>query len=143
MRQCAAVLGLLFVATFATGAYAGDLCVNPSFTMADAQLGRVEFNSSCGLCHQYSLEGRVPGNFEHETPDLRSLDARFLQTVDGNGGVVPPLLGEAFFSKWKDQQAFSARISSAIGAFPPQHYTKPDSDRRIAAYILFRNCGKL
>ena len=140
MRVCAALMGLLLVADLAQ---AGELCANNSFTMADARQGRALYNSSCGLCHQYSLAGRIPGNFQDETPDIRTLSPKYLETIDGNGGVVPPLLGEAFLSKWKDQKAFSDRISNAIGGFPPQPYTKADSDRRIAAYILFRNCGNL
>ena len=140
MRRIAGLIGLLLITDLA---HAEDLCVSNSFTMAQAQQGRTEYNSSCGLCHQYSLQGRLPGNFQNETPDIRTLSARYLETVDGNGGVVPPLLGESFFGKWKDQKAFSDRISSAISGFPPEHYAKPASDARIAAYILFRNCGKL
>ena len=140
MRKLAGLMVLLLIADLA---YAGELCRSNEFTMANARQGRTEYNSSCGLCHQFSLEGRVPGNFENETPDIRTLSAKYLETVDGNGGVVPPLLGEAFFTKWKDQKAFTDRISDAIKGFPPQHYTPSDSDRRIAAYILFRNCGKL
>jgi len=140
MRKLAGLIGLLLIADLA---HAGDLCMNNSFTLADARQGKTEYNSSCGLCHQYSLAGREPGNFQNETPDIRTLSAKYLETVDGNGGVVPPLLGESFFGKWPDQKAFADRISNAILGFPPQQYTKPDSDRRIAAYILFRNCGKL
>lgn len=123
--------------------YAGDLCIANSFTTSQAEQGRRDYDSSCGLCHLYNLKGRVPGNFENETPDIRILDENYLKTLDGNGGMTPPLLGEKFFRKWKDQKAFTDRISNAIGAFPPQNYVKPDSDLRIAAYILYRNCAKL
>jgi hypothetical protein len=142
MRILAGAIGLLVTAQIA---HAGDLCTVNSFTRAQAQQGRVEYESSCGLCHQYNLKGRLPGNFMNETPDIALLDAAgadYVKAVDGNGGVVPPLLGAAFFSKWKDQKAFSDRISNAIGAFPPKSYVKPDSDIRIAAYILFRNCDQ-
>jgi hypothetical protein len=124
-------------------AHAADLCATSSFTRPQAQQGRQDYNSSCGLCHQYNLMGREPGNAMNERPDIGLLDARYLQTLDGNGGVTPPLLGEVFFRKWKDQKAFFDRISNAIGAFPPKNYVKPDSDIRIAAYILFKNCGRL
>jgi hypothetical protein len=124
-------------------AHAGDLCSDTTFTMKQALRGGLEYESSCGLCHQYNLLGRSPGNFARETPDIKLLDAHYMSTLDGNGGVIPPLLGEAFFSKWKDQKAFTDRISTAIGGFPPVNYQKPDSDLRIAAYILFKNCGRL
>lgn len=140
MRKLACLLGLLLIADLA---HAGDLCMNNSFTLPDARQGRTEFNSSCGLCHQYSLAGREPGNFQNETPDIKTLSAKYLQAIDNNGGVVPTLLADTFLMKWPDQKAFSERISTAIQGFPPQQYTKPESDRRIAAYILYRNCGKL
>jgi hypothetical protein len=123
--------------------HAADLCENSSFTRSQAEQGRHEYDSSCGLCHQYNLMGRVPGNYMNERPDIGILDTHYMQTLDGNGGVIPPLLSEAFFRKWKDQKAFSDRISSAVGAFPPKDYVKPDSDIRIAAYILFKNCNAL
>lgn len=123
--------------------YAGNLCKANSFTKSQAVQGKREYDSSCGLCHQYNLKGRVPGNYRNETPDLRILDANYMKAIDGNGGVVPPLIGEKFFSKWKDQKAFQARISTAIGGFPPKNYVKVDSDRRVAAYILYENCGAL
>jgi hypothetical protein len=123
--------------------HAGDLCRENSFTKPQAVQGRWDYDSSCGLCHQFSLKGRTPGNYKNEMPDIAILDANYLQTLDGNGGMTPPLLGDVFFRKWKDQNAFTDRISNAIGAFPPRNYVKPDSDVRIAAYILFMNCGKL
>jgi hypothetical protein len=140
MRLLAGTIGLLVLTQLG---HAGDLCRDNSFTPAQARHGRLEYESSCGLCHQYNLQGRFPGNARKETPDIGILDARYLQTLDGNGGVIPPLLGPAFFGKWKDQKAFADRISNAVGAFPPKDYVKPDSDMRIAAYILFRNCGDL
>ena len=122
---------------------AGDLCNTNSFTMSQAKQGRRDYESSCGLCHLYNLQGRVPGNYRNETPDVRILDANYMKTLDENGGMTPPLIGEKFFRKWKQQKAFTDRISNAIGAFPPKNYVKLDSDLRIAAYILYKNCGKL
>jgi mono/diheme cytochrome c family protein len=133
----------LLLVLIAVPAYADDLCQANTFTRPQAQQGKREYDSSCGLCHQYNLTGRVPGNYRNETPDIHILDANYMKTLDGNGGMIPPLLGEAFFRKWKDQKVFADRISNAIGAFPPQNYAKPVSDARIAAYILYRNCGKL
>ncbi len=130
-------LGLLLVVG---PVYAGGLCTANSFTQAQAVRGKREYNSSCGLCHQYNLKGREPGNYRNETPDIRILDTHYTKTIDANGGVVPPLIGEKFFGKWKDQQAFQARISTAISGFPPKNYVKLESDQRIAAYIIYVNC---
>jgi hypothetical protein len=140
MRVLAGMIGLLVPSQLAQ---AGELCRNNSFTPAQARQGRLDYESSCGLCHQYNLQGRVPGNAQNETPDIGILDGNYLKTLDGNGGVIPPLVGSAFLAKWKDQKAFSDRISNAIGGFPPKGYIKPESDLRIAAYILFKNCGAL
>jgi hypothetical protein len=89
------------------------------------------------------LKGRVPGEYQNEVPDIRILNDNYIKTLDDNGGVTPPLVGQKFFSKWKDQKAFVDRISTAISGFPPKNYVKFDSDMRIAAYILYKNCGKL
>lgn len=123
--------------------YADDLCKANSFTKSQAEQGRLEYDSSCGLCHLYNLQGRVPGEYQNETPDFRILNYNYMKTLDDNGGVTPPLVGQAFFSKWKDQKAFLDRISNAISGFPPTNYVKFDSDMRIAAYILYRNCGQV
>jgi len=140
MRKLTGVMALMVAAH---AIHAGDLCRANTLTRAQAVRGRLEYNSSCGLCHLYNLHGREPGNASNERPDIALLDANYLKTVDGNGGVVPPLLGAAFFGKWKDQKAFTDRISNAIGAFPPKNYVKVESDARIAAYILYKNCGTM
>ncbi len=137
------LVGALAIFVIAGPAFAGDLCKQNSVTKAQAVQGKHEFDSSCGLCHLYNLKGRVPGNFRNEIPDVGLLDANYTKTLDGNGGMTPPLLSEAFFGKWKDEKAFTDRISNAIGAFPPKNYVKRDSDVRIAAYIAFMNCNKL
>ena len=123
--------------------YAVDLCKANSFTKSQAEQGKPEYNSSCGLCHLYNLKGRVPGEYQDETPDFRILNEKYMKTLDDNGGGTPPLVGQAFLSKWQDQKAFVDRISTAILGFPPKNYVKFDSDVRIAAYILYRNCGEL
>jgi hypothetical protein len=89
------------------------------------------------------LKGRVPGEYQNETPDIRILNDNYIKTLDDNGGVTPPLVDQKFLSKWKDQKAFVDRISTAILGFPPKNYVKFDSDMRIAAYILYKNCGKV
>lgn len=129
---------------FAVGpVYAGGLCTANSFTKFQAERGKIEYNSSCGLCHLYNLKGRVPGEYQNETPDIRILNDNYIKTLDGNGGMTPALVGQKFFRKWKDQKAFVDRISNAIGAFPPKNYVEFVSDMQIAAYILYKNCGKL
>jgi hypothetical protein len=133
----------LLLVLIALPACADDLCKANTFTQSQARQGRRDYDSSCGLCHQYNLKGRMPGNYLNEVPDINILDANYIKTLDGNGGMTPPLLGAAFLRKWKDLRTFTDRISSAIDGFPPKNYVKPASDMRIAAYILFRNCGKL
>lgn len=140
MRYLVGALALLLAAG---PAYSAGLCRANTYIRSQAERGKRDYDSSCGLCHLYSLRGRVPGNYKNETPDISILDANYLKTLDGNGGMIPPLLGRDFFGKWKDQKAFADRISNAIGAFPPKNYVKPASDARITAYILYRNCGKL
>jgi hypothetical protein len=137
------VVGALALLLTVGPAYADDLCKANSFTQSQADLGRQEYNSSCGLCHLYNLQGRVPGESEHETPDISLLNDKYIKTLDDNGGVTPALVGQKFFMKWPDQKAFVDRISTAILGFPPKDYVKVDSDMRIAAYILYKNCGKL
>ncbi len=137
------LMGVLAILMIVGPAYADDLCKANSFTKSQAQQGRRDYDSSCGLCHLYNLKGRVPGNYKNETPDIGLLDANYIKTLDDNGGMTPALLRAGFLSKWKDVKAFTDRISSAVGAFPPKNYVKPASDARIAAYILYRNCGKL
>jgi len=89
------------------------------------------------------LKGRVPGEYQNETPDISLLNDNYIKTLDDNGDVTPPLVGQKFFGKWKDQKAFVDRISNAILGFPPKNYVKFDSDMRIAAYILYKNCGQV
>lgn len=140
MRYLIRALALLIV--FGP-AYADDLCKANSFTDSQARQGKSDYDSSCGLCHLYNLRGRVLGNDKNETPDIGILNENYMKTLDGNGGSTPPLVGAKFFNKWKDVKAFVDRISSAIGAFPPKNYVKPASDLRVAAYILYKNCGRL
>jgi hypothetical protein len=136
------IVGALALLLTVGPVYAGDLCKENSFTKSQAEQGRLEYNSSCGLCHLYNLKGRVPGEYQNETPDFRILNYNYMKALDDNGGVTPALVGQEFLEKWKDQKAFVDRISTAIMGFPPKNYVKSDSDLRIAAYILYRNCGK-
>ena len=142
-RHVRHLIEALAISLIVAPAYGGELCKSSALTLSQAEQGRLDYNSSCGLCHLYNLKGRVPGNYKNETPDIGILDANYIKTLDDNGGMTPPLVGQKFFSKWKDLKAFVDRISSAVGAFPPKNYVKPASDARIAAYIMYRNCGEL
>jgi hypothetical protein len=125
--------------------YAGTLCsVNP-YTKAEAEQGRIAFNSHCALCHQYSMQGRVPGNYLNESPDLKLLSEGDVKFLDNAGGNVPPLVGEKFFRKEQGMTLleFSSLVSSAANTFPTKNFKPPESYFQIAAYVLYRNCGKL
>jgi hypothetical protein len=124
-------------------AFAADLCKENSFTKAQAVKGRWAYDSSCGLCHLYNLRGREPGNFRNETPSIGVLNASYLKTLDANGGMTPPLSGDAFFKKWKDQKAFADRVSHAIDGLEAGDSKRAEFDAQIAAYILYAYCKKL
>jgi cytochrome c5 len=50
------------------------------FTAAQARAGKVAYESSCGLCHQFNMKGRTgaPG----ELPDVNSLPENMIKTID-------------------------------------------------------------
>ncbi len=125
--------------------YAGNLCsINP-FTKADGAQGKIAFDSHCAFCHQYSMTGRQPGNYKNELPDINVLSESDLKMIDGSAGLVPPLVGEKFFAKWRDKSFvdFSNTVSSASISFPTTDLGKPKTFFLIAAYVLNRNCGKM
>jgi cytochrome c len=133
------------VSALAGNTYANNLCkVNP-YSKAEAQQGKIAFDSHCALCHQYSMTGRSPGNYQNESPDINLLSASDLKFVDGAAGAVPPLVGEKFFKKWEGKTLvdFSATVSSAANTFPTRDFDLPKSYFLIAAYVLYRNCGQL
>jgi hypothetical protein len=125
--------------------YAGNLCsVNP-FTKADAAQGKIAFDSHCAFCHQYNMTGRQPGNYLNESPDIKILSESDLKFIDGDAGLVPPLIGEKFFKKWQGKTLvdFSSTVSSASNTFPTTDFGKPKTYFLIAAYVLYRNCGRM
>jgi mono/diheme cytochrome c family protein len=130
-------MGLAALAA-AGSARAADLCKT-----------RTLFDSHCALCHQFSMAGRQPGNFRNESPDINTLSEGDLQFLDNAGGSVPPLIGAKFFDKMKRERKsaadFSAYVSSAANSFPPTGTKEPMPYAyfKIAAYVLYRNCGKL
>jgi len=135
------VIGTLLLLAFVGPALAGDLCKTNSFTKAQATKGRWEYDSSCGLCHLYSLKGRVSGESGREIPSINVLPTGYLPTIDNDGGNIPSLISDSFFAKWKDEKAFSDRVANATGAFPPKGYVKYVSELELAAYILYERCG--
>lgn len=137
------VLGTLLLLAFVGPALANDLCRTNLFTKAQATKGRWEFDSSCGLCHLYSLRGRVSGESGREIPSIGVLPTGYLLQIDRDGGNIPSLVSDSFFAKWKDEKAFSDRVANATGAFPPRGYVKGVSELELAAYILYERCGKM
>ncbi len=126
-------------------ACADDLCVvNPS-SKAEAEQGKVALDSHCAFCHPYSLAGRIPGNSKNESPEYSLRSESDLRFLDGGGGLVPPLVGEKFFSKQKGKTLaeFTAFVSGAANTFPTKNMVVPPSYLQVAAYVLYRNCGKM
>jgi hypothetical protein len=137
------VLCTLLLLAFVFPALGNDLCKTNSFTKAQATKGRWEFDSTCGLCHLYSLRGRVAGEAGREIPSISVLPTGYFPPIDREGGNTPSLVSDSFFAKWKDEKAFSDRIANATGAFPPRGYVKDVSEFELAAYILYERCGKM
>jgi hypothetical protein len=130
---------------FTGAASANTLCAVNPYSKAEAEQGRVAFDSHCALCHQFSMTGRAPGNYKNETPDINLLSAGDLKFFDNAGGTVPPLIGQKFFGKWdgKTFTEFSTQVSGAANSFPPKDFQTPKSYFLIVAYVLGRNCGQL
>jgi len=133
-------ISLLAVAALATPAFAGNEARPTVFTKAQAQVGKVAYESTCGLCHLTSLRGRTGG--PDELPDTDTLPENYQKTI-GSGGQVPALVGEEFLAKWGPKTAgeFAARILEATKGFPP---TGNDEKTflTVAAYILQANGAK-
>lgn len=137
---------ITLIASLISVAHGQDLCkVNP-YTTAEADRGRVLFDSHCAFCHQTNLTGRQPGNSDNESPSFSVLSATDVAFVDNAGGVVPPLIGPQFFDKYNNKKTFvefSSFVSGAANSFPPAGKIEmPQTFLEIAAYVLFRNCAK-
>ena len=125
--------------------HADNLCkVNP-FSKGDAEQGKIAFDSHCALCHQYSMTGRTPGNAVNESPDINLLSESDLKFIDGNVGAVPPLIGDKFFGKWQKKTfiEFADSVGGASNSFPTKDFGKPKTYFLLAAYVLYRNCGRM
>jgi mono/diheme cytochrome c family protein len=125
--------------------FADDLCAVNPYSKSEAEQGKIAFESHCALCHQYNLTGRIPGNYLKESPDINLLSESDLKFLDGGGGAVPPLVGDKFFSKQKGKTLaeFSAFVSGAANTFPPKNTVVPLTYFQVAAYVLYKNCGKM
>ncbi len=137
----------LAVSTAAGAAQAADFCKSNPYTKAEAAQGKVLFDSHCALCHQYTMVGREPGNDKNESPDINLLSAKDQEFVDNAGGVVPPLIGKAYFAKvqakYGSVMEWGSIASAAAQSFPPTGKIEiPYTYNKIAAYLLYRNCGK-
>jgi mono/diheme cytochrome c family protein len=133
------------LSALASAAYGNNLCSLDAFSKAEAEQGKVAFDSHCALCHQYNMTGREPGNYQNESPDINLLSAADLKFLDGAGGNVPPLIGAKFFRKQdgKTLTEFTTSVAGAANTFPPKDFQSPKSYFLIAAYVIYRNCGKM
>ncbi len=146
MNRWGLVLGILATALSGTVS-AADFCKANPFTQAEAAQGKVLFDSHCALCHQYSMTGREPGNSDKESPDINLLSESDVKFVDNAGGAVPPLIGKKYFAKVQKQYGsvmeWGSIASAAAQSFPPKGKIEiPYTYNKIAAYLLYRNCGK-
>ena len=72
----------------------------------------------------------------------------YLRFIDGAGGNVPPLVGEKWMAKFKSFPEFVLFAPSAANTpefFPldaPKGAQWVQTQLRLAAYILYRNCEK-
>ena len=111
------------------------------FTAAQARAGKIAYESSCGLCHQFNMRGRTgaPG----ELPDLKSVPENMIDTLDQNGDQVPPLVGPRFMAHWgaKSAKDYKARVENAMGAFPPKNVGS-ETSLQLTAYFLQMNGAK-
>lgn len=146
MKRWIMAIGL-GAALAASAVQAADLCKGNPYTQAEAAQGKALFDSHCALCHQFSMTGRQPGNYRNETPDINLLAEGDVTFLDNAGGVVPPLIGREFFRRTQTKYAsvaeWSSMVSGAAITFPPSGTIEtPYTYLKIAAYVLYRNCGK-
>jgi hypothetical protein len=107
------------------------------FTAEQASAGRIAYESSCGLCHQYTLLGRT--GEAGELPGVNSLPANMIQTIDRAAGQVPAFVGPKFMARWggKSTKEYVDRVQNAIGALPPTG-TDEQTKLLVTAYLLSR-----
>jgi hypothetical protein len=108
------------------------------YTNAQAEVGRTEFQSTCGKCHCNALLGR--NGDAGETPTVDSLPARMREVVENAGGQVPTLAGADFMRRWSGRTTkdLANRIKEAVAGFRPQNADE-DTYLRLTAYVLKSN----
>jgi hypothetical protein len=110
------------------------------FTSAQAEVGRVAYENTCGKCHTPTLLGRKgdPG----ELPPIGSL-SEACQKFIGPRRWVPPLAGPVFISRWGSKTAAQliAHFQETIPYFPPDGMND-ETTVNITAYVLQVNGAK-
>jgi mono/diheme cytochrome c family protein len=110
-------------------------------TAAQAAAGRTAYQSVCVNCHTDSLGGRN-GDEANELPLVASLSDEWQKIVRaaGGNGKVPPLTGATFMARWSTRttRAFSARVNTAVGGFPPKDMDET-TYLNLTAYFLQMN----
>jgi hypothetical protein len=106
------------------------------YTAAQAARGKVAVESSCAICHQQSLRGRV--GEEDELPAMDTLPRKFQDFI--KTGYVPPLVGEEFVAKWRGKTVveFVKYVAGASGSFPTAGMDE-QTWAEIGAYLLQMN----
>ena len=105
------------------------------FTVAQAAAGKAAYENSCAKCHTATMMGRK--GEAGELPPLSSLPAAMQEVVQANGGMVPPLAGPDFLSRWgaRTTQDLSRRVREAVGGFPPAGANE-ETYLQLTAYFL-------
>jgi hypothetical protein len=110
------------------------------FTSAQAEAGRVAYESTCGQCHTATLLGRkgAPG----ELPPVGSLSDSYQKFI-GPRGFVSPLAGRDFIDRWGSTTAarLIARFQETVDFFPPEGMNG-ETTVNITAYVLQINGAK-
>jgi mono/diheme cytochrome c family protein len=108
---------------------------------AQAEAGRLVYESTCGQCHTPPLLGRKgnPG----ELPPLSSLSEAYRRFI-GPRGFVPPLVGPVFLNRWGSKTAAQliARFQETAFFFRVDDGNE-ETTVNIAAWVLQANGAKV
>jgi cytochrome c553 len=107
-----------------------------AYSAAQAARGKIAVESSCAICHQQTLQGRV--GFEDEKPRFDDLPRSFQKFI-GNG-LVPALASEDYMKKWKDKTVvqLAENLGGAAKSFPTAGMDEK-TYLELAAYVLQMN----
>src|SRR6185369_1184000 len=105
------------------------------FTAEQAETGRREIQTNafgaCTSCHTTTLTGR--NGEAGELPPLSSLSEDYQKLINGNGGIVPPLVGPKFLSRW------AARSTKDLSKEFQERFSPPLAEQtrlNLIAYML-------